>query len=54
MDWIESQLDDETIFPQRLGMFDISPKLVGRPHDILDKFFSNYIYCLTPLIDFFL
>lgn len=21
MDWIESQLDDESIFPQKLGMF---------------------------------
>ncbi len=29
MDWIESQLDDETIFPQRLGMLDLSSMLVA-------------------------
>lgn len=38
MDWIESQLDDETIFPQKLGKFGMSIKLVG--HLI---FWTNYL-----------
>lgn len=51
MDWIESQLDDETIFPQKLGMFNISIKLVGHLPEFSGLSFANYMHHSTVLID---
>ncbi|XP_040861343.1 MOB kinase activator-like 1A isoform X1 [Glycine max] len=51
MDWIESQLDDETIFPQRLGMFDILIKLVGQLAEFSGLLFANNMHHSTILIN---
>lgn len=50
MDWIESQLDDETIFPQRLGMFDVLMKLVGQLAELSGLLFANYMHHSTIFI----
>ena len=51
MDWIESQLDDETIFPQRLGMFDVLIKLVGQLAEFSGLLFANNMHHSTILIN---
>ena len=49
MDWIESQLDDETIFPQKLGTFEILIK------PVLSRIFLtvifDYMHCSNVLLD---
>lgn len=50
MDWIESQLDDETIFPQRLGMLDILTKLVVQLAEFSGLYSPYYMLHNTLLL----
>lgn len=43
MDWIEAQLDDESIFPQKLGMYAMHCSRVGKKFFGLSIDENNFI-----------